>query len=201
MTGTLITGPRLALRALDPADATAFARATADEQTVQSKSGRLPLSELAYAANFDRGVQPGEMPEIVPFAVVRLADGRLIGSVALVAVDWLNRTAETASYLLGEDVRGQGYGTEAKMLLLEVAFDRLHLHALHAWVRSTNTRSAAALAKQGYRPAGRRRLTSFSDGAWIDHLIFDLLREEWLVARDAWRVDQGARAARASGER
>lgn len=194
MRNPVLVGDRLYLRPIDVADAAAFAGATAGEQTALSKTGRIPLSPLMFARDF-AGAQPGAPPPSISFAVVRIVDDRLLGTVALLDIDWVNRSAETASYLLGEDVRGQGYGTEAKMLLIEYAFDRIHLHVLQSWVRATNTRSAAALVKQGYRAAGRRYWNGMQHGVYVDHLIFDLLRDEWVAARDAWRAANAARAA------
>jgi RimJ/RimL family protein N-acetyltransferase len=55
-------------------------------------------------------------------------------------------------------------------------------------VDEPNTRSAAALANQGYRPAGRLRWTDVKNGRYVDSLVFDLTRADWLAARDAWRA-------------
>lgn len=192
MRNAVLVGDRVYLRPLERADAPTFADATATETTMFSKTGRLPLSPLAFEEAFD-GPLPDGPPVAISFAVARIADDRLLGSVALLDVDWVNRTAETASYLMGEDVRGQGFGTESKMLLLEYAFDHIHLHVVQSWVRSTNTRSAAALVKQGYQPAGRRYWKAFQAGAYVDHLIFDLLRDEWVEARETWRMAVAAR--------
>ncbi len=194
MRNAIMVGDRVYLRPLERADAVAFAAATAAETTMFSKTGRLPLSSLAFEEAFD-GSLPAGPPGAISFAVARIADDRLLGSVALLDIDWVNRTAETASYLMSEDVRGQGYGTGAKMLLLEYAFDRIHLHVVQSWVRSSNTRSAAALVKQGYRPSGRRYWKGFQAGDYVDHLIFDLLRHEWIAARAEWRLHAATRTA------
>ena len=197
MRNPILAADRVYLRPLETSDALAFAEATAAETTTFSKSGRLPLSPLMFEQEFV-GAVPSHPPGAISFGVVRIADDRLLGSVALLDIDWVNRTAETASYLLGEDVRGQGYGTEAKMLLLEYAFDRIQLHVVQSWVRATNTRSSNALVRQGYQLAGRRYWKGFQTGAHVDHLIFDLLREEWVAVRELWRASVAAR--RAGGE-
>jgi RimJ/RimL family protein N-acetyltransferase len=76
------------------------------------------------------------------------------------------------------------------MLLLEYAFERLHLHVLESYVWEPNVRSAAALAKQGYRPAGRYKFEDLKDGAYRDGLAFDVLRDDWLEARERWRAER-----------
>ncbi len=200
MRNPILVGDRVYLRPLETTDAVAFADATATETTTFSKSGRLPLSPLVFEREF-AGTVPDRPPGAISFGVARIADDQLLGSVALLDIEWVNRTAETASYLLGEDVRGQGYGTEAKMLLLEYAFDRIQLHVVQSWVRSTNTRSANALVRQGYRLAGRRYWKGFQAGAYVDHLIFDLLRDEWVAAREVWRSSVATRNAGNEQER
>ncbi len=194
MRNPILVVDRIYLRPLESTDSVAFTEATASETTTFSKSRRLPLSPLMFEQEF-AGTVPDHPPGAISFGIVRIADERLLGSVALLDIDWVNRTAETASYLLGEDVRGQGFGTEAKMLLLEYAFDRIQLHVVQSWVRSTNIRSANALVRQGYRLAGRRYWKGFQAGAYVDHLIFDLLRDEWVAAREAWRSSVAARNA------
>jgi RimJ/RimL family protein N-acetyltransferase len=133
-------------------------------------------------------------PRHVTFAVCLRDGDRLIGSVGLFHIDWVHRRGETGSWIGPAEVRGQGYGTEAKHLLLEFCFDRLHMHVLMSNVDETNTRSAAALGKQGYRPAGRLRWRAVKDGRYVDTLVFDVTRAEWLAARDAWRARRSAAA-------
>ena len=58
-----------------------------------------------------------------------------------------------------------------------------------------NGRSASALAKQGYRPAGRLKWHDVKDGVYRDLLVFDVTRAEWLAARDEWRRRQQPPAA------
>ncbi|MCA1670291.1 MAG: GNAT family N-acetyltransferase [Thermomicrobia bacterium] len=119
-------------------------------------------------------------------------DDRCIGMVGVDGIDYLHRTAETFSALGPAEFRNQGYGTEAKHLLLEYCFDHLHLHALRSSVFAANTRSAAALIKQGYREAGRLKWADVKGGIYQDDLLFDVMRDEWLAARDAWRAKRAA---------
>lgn len=186
MRNPLVVGSRVYLRALETNDAeTDAAQANAETETFMYR-GRAPASPLAFARWIEEdGKHP--MPSEIHLAVCLRDGDRYIGAVSLHHVDYLNRTAETGSGL-ADGFRNQGFGTEAKMLLLEYAFDRLHLHAIHSHVFEHNTRSAAALRKQGYRYAGRRKWDDVKGGVYRDGLLFDLLREEWLAAREAWRA-------------
>lgn len=188
MRNPILIGERVYLRALEVADAEALARSVTEEtETFFLERGRLPASPLDFEKWLTQR-SDHRPPAELTLAVCLKADDRFIGGVTARDIDWVNRTAETGSGLTAADVRGRGYGTEAKHLLLEFCFDRLHLHALRAHVFAPNTRSAAALAKQGYRPAGRLKWDELKDGVYRDALLFDLLRDEWLAAREAWRA-------------
>jgi RimJ/RimL family protein N-acetyltransferase len=186
MRNPVLHGDRVYLRAVEAGDGEAYALMDANETDTFMWRRRMPDSPIAGEA-WIKKLYEEQPPKRVSFSVCLKADDRLIGRVSLIGIDWLNRTAETASIMAPGEFRGHGYGTEAKHLLLEYAFDRLGLHVLMSFVHEPNTRSAAALDKQGYRPAGRARWVDVKDGRYIDGLLFDVTREEWLAARRAWR--------------
>jgi RimJ/RimL family protein N-acetyltransferase len=99
----------------------------------------------------------------------------------------VHRTAETETEIFQPRYRSTGLGTEAKHLLLDYAFDRLGLHMIYSFVGEANTRSAAALRKQGYRDAGYAAWITLMPGSMRGYLIFDLLASEWR-ARDISRT-------------
>ena len=189
MRNAVMVGERLYLRPLEAGDAEEITRASSEETETFFERGRVPASPIGFA-HWVREQYRALPPEEVHFAVCLTADDRLLGTVTLRKIDYVNRTAETGTGLLRAEDRGRGYGSEAKHLLLGYAFDRLHLHALRSAVWAPNTRSAAALAKQGYRPAGRLRRDDVKDGVYRDELVFDLLRDEWLAARAAWSASR-----------
>jgi RimJ/RimL family protein N-acetyltransferase len=187
MRSPLMVGDRVYLRPLDVGDAEALAWIDATETDTFMWRGPMPTSPLE-AEQWIEEMYEHEPPSEINFAVCIKEDDRFIGIVDLEDVDLVNRVAETGSFLGPAEVRGRQYGTEAKHLLLEYAFDRLHLHALRSVVWTTNTRSAAALGKQGYRRAGRLTWVDVKDGRYIDADLFDLTRDDWLAAREAWRA-------------
>jgi RimJ/RimL family protein N-acetyltransferase len=138
--------------------------------------------QLPFGSKFAAEVRDDEAKEqleYVFFSVCLRETDEFIGEVGLMVVDLVHRNAETASWFHRPDYRAQGYGSEAKQMLLEYAFDTLGLHMLESTVRFENTRSAAALRKQGYRESGRICWTSHRDGAFVNTVTFDLLAGEW----------------------
>jgi RimJ/RimL family protein N-acetyltransferase len=188
----IMVGERIYLRAEEPEDAELMARYSAQE-TETFFDRRFPSSQIAHERNI-REAAENTLPEHIHFAVCLKEDDRYIGTVELMDIDYINRTAETGSWLGDPEYRGKGYGPEAKYLLLEYAFDTLQLHVIVSWVWEPNTRSAAAVQRQGYRPAGRFIADDNQRGVWKDALIFDILRDEWLAAREEWRARNAARS-------
>lgn len=187
MHNPLLTGDRVYLRAIETSDADAMALGFAVESELMMQRWRIPLSPIAWAEMIE-SMHKSQPPSFFELGVCLKSDDTLIGSVALESIDYVHRTAETGSWLIRAEHRGQGYGTEAKHLLLEYAFDVLQLHVLHSWVWEPNKRSAAALMKQGYKPAGTLLRQDLKDGVYYGALMFDIKRDEWVEARDAWRA-------------
>lgn len=184
MRNPIMVGPRLYLRPAEAEDGKLLAAYYhAEPEAGIWFGGRTPYSpilKMAWLAE-STDAQPSEMR----FSVCRRAGDAYLGFVALFSVDYVNRTAETGSYL-GPRHRDQGFGTEAKHLLLEYAFERLYLHTLWSVVWEGNYRSVAALLKQGYRPAGRSYWRGLQDGVYRHELLFDLLRDDWRAAHLQW---------------
>ncbi len=187
MRSAIKIGERVYLRPIEVADAAAIATSSHTETEPEFQDdGRVPTSVIAFEAWIRRHGATG-VPDNIVLAICLRHDDRCVGTVRLGDIDWINRTAETGTGLFHADDRGRGIGTEAKHLLLEYAFHDLGLHVLHSMVYAGNTRSAAALIKQGYRPAGRLTADVQRNGAFHDTLVFDVTREEWEAAYANWR--------------
>lgn len=103
------------------------------------------------------------------------------GPVGLVALSDIDRRFGTAGvwYVLGEKDQGRkGYTTRAVSRLLDLAFGKLGLGAVHAWTVETNEPSQRLLMRLGFRLCGRKRCCHRIEGVTYDRLLFDLLAEE-----------------------
>ena len=179
----VIASERLALRPMEADDAETIARLYRKEPDASFGLSRFPFSAVMLS-DWIGEIGEDATPSELEFAVVLRESGDLIGENGLYDIDWFSRTAETGSWIYRPQHRGGGYGTEAKHLLLEYAFERLGLHSVWSWVTSLNVRSQAALRKQGYRDAGRLNWTGFGTDGFTSARMFDLLASEWRAARD-----------------
>lgn len=178
MAGPFLIGRRVQLRPFDEEDAPLladwindpqlrsfiairFAKSVKDEREwIAALSSKEPPSDLAFGIELKRG-------------------RRLIGSVGLHQISWVHRRAMTGIFLYPPSMRGKGYGTEAKDLMIDYAFGELGLHSLWAIAFAENEPSMRALVKQGYRRSGVHRSSMLVKGSWVDAIYFDILREEW----------------------
>jgi RimJ/RimL family protein N-acetyltransferase len=199
MRNPVMVGARVYLRPFEVSDAATLARWNVKETETFMERGREMISEIAWEHEITGLYSQQPTHREVPFAVCLIENDEYIGLVALESVDLVNRVGETGSWMSNPAYRGQGYGTEAKHLLLEYCFDRLHLRVLRSRVFEPNRRSAAALLKQGYKPAGRLAYWDLKDGKHYGRLTFDIMRDEWLVARDAWQRERDNRRSTGNG--
>ncbi len=174
----VLVGPRVYLRPLELEDAAGMSLGQRAETETFFDEGRALLSVARYRHHI-RSLAKEDPPDKVRFAVCLRVDGRHIGSVGLWPIDHRHRVAETESFFHDVASRNQGFGSEAKGLLLSYAFDTLGLHALHSWVWGPNKRSANALRRQGYRECGRLFWAGTKDGRDTHAFCFDLLADEW----------------------
>lgn len=183
MRNPIMVGERVYPRPFDAANAEVFAVEITHDPETFYRRGRFSANPIAIEHTIEEAQKP-EYPSEASFVVCLRSTDQAIGTVNVEHLDLVNRTGETGSYRFAA-FRNQGYGPEAKHLPLEYCFDRLHLHAVRSHVWEPNTRSAAALAKQGYRFAGRWRWDDYKDGVYRDTLVFDLLRAAWRASRGA----------------
>lgn len=111
---------------------------------------------------------------------VELIGGPLIGSMGLHRISWINRTATSGAFIGEAEHQGQGYGTEAKMLLLEYAFNTLNLRKVCSTVLAFNGRSQRYNEKCGYVVEGVQRAQMFRNGVYHDLVLMAVFREDWL---------------------
>ncbi|ALM75398.1 GNAT family N-acetyltransferase [Thermococcus barophilus] len=115
--------------------------------------------------------------EKVPlFAVVKNGDGKLIGIAGFNWINWQARWGEILYYLAPEE-RGKGYGSEIVKLLCDYAFKHLNLRKVWGKVHADNVLSIRVLEKNGFKLAGKLKDHVWSDGRYIDELIYERFRK------------------------
>jgi RimJ/RimL family protein N-acetyltransferase len=170
-------GKLVILRPLEMSDAPTIYRGINDPLVNQYLASHGPKG-LGFEEEWIRSKQT---PSATDHTIaICLPDGTLIGTMGLHQIDLINRVATTGSVIFRPEHQNHGYGTDAKMLLLDYAFNQLGLHKVCSSVIAFNGRSAAYSRKCGYVEEGRKRSQWFRHGERHDDIMLAVFRDDWL---------------------
>jgi ribosomal-protein-alanine N-acetyltransferase len=122
--------------------------------------------------------------QALPFVIT--LDGRFAGQLTLGNVVRGSLRSAWVGYWVESGAAGGGVATAAVALSVDHAFGPVGLHRIEATVRPENAASLRVLAKLGFRDEGLLRRYLEVDGAWRDHRLLAVTRDEvgaGLVAR------------------
>lgn len=166
----------------------------------------LPLDLEGMSRYVDAAVRSREEGTAAPFATVRLADGKVIGSTRFFAIErWEWPPGHPNANRPGPDGCEIGYtwlaasairtaaNTEAKILMLEQAFEGWGVHRVCFHTDMRNERSRNALARLGAVFEGTLRAHRLaSDLIPRDSARFSIIAAEWPGVRQRlteWLTD------------
>ncbi len=161
--------PELALAGADP---------TVWEFT--TSCGDSPGAMQAYVEKLLRDWEQGSA---LPFAVRQHSTGQLVGCTRLKELDRNHRRAIVGSWY-AQSVWRTGVNLEAKLLLLDYAFDKLGLIRIEFHTDARNVRSRTSLERLGATLEGVLRAHQITrDGSLRDSAVYSILASEWLQVR------------------
>ncbi len=127
-----------------------------------------------------------ERGDELPFATLDAASGRVVGSTRYLSIVAPHRRLEIGWTWLGPAARGTAVNSEAKLLMLEHAFERLGARRVEFKTDALNERSRAALLAIGATFEGiLRRHMQMRDGRERDSAYFSVVADEWPPVRSA----------------
>ena len=116
----------------------------------------------------------------LPFVVRRKSDLKIVGSTRLFNVDAKNRRLEIGHTWYSRSMQRSGLNTEAKLLLLQHAFEALRCIAVEFRTHWFNFESRVAIARLGAKQDGVLRSHQvLPDGTLRDTVVFSILASEW----------------------
>lgn len=163
----------LTLRAIEEGDAPILQAMINDPELEHSVVGWSGPVSLAEQKQWIAGL-PGD--STIRYAIDN-GEG-MVGTVAVSAVDWKNRTANLNIKLL-RAARGKGYATRAMKLVISCCFEELNLNCLTANVLAENTASCRLWEGLGFRLDGVLRQRVYKSGCYHDLRAYSLLREDY----------------------
>ncbi|MFI2642282.1 GNAT family N-acetyltransferase [Streptomyces sp. NPDC018610] len=216
----VLTGRRTRLEPLAPHHAEGLAQAGTEDRASYAFTP-VPHGLEAARAYVERALADQAAGRALPFAVIRAADGRVVGSTRFLELDYWQgplvwppapgvpygdpRTAvpdaaEIGNTWLAASAQGTGINTETKLLLLRHAFETWRVRRVSFRADARNLRSCAAIERLGARCEGIRRAHSRGlDGAVRDTAFYSVLDEEWPTARSVIELRLAAGPPAAAG--
>lgn len=118
---------------------------------------------------------------------IETLEGAFIGEMGIHRINWIDRVGTTGALIGNKEYWGKGFGTDAKMILLEYAFHTLNLHKLYSRVIEYNKRSLDYSLHCGYRVEGVRKLHSFKKGKYWDVIELAIFEKDWLPIWEVYK--------------
>jgi [ribosomal protein S5]-alanine N-acetyltransferase len=115
------------------------------------------------------------------------AGGQLAGEINLSSVQRGPFQSAYAGYWIDEAHAGHGYTAEALVLLMQFAFEQLHLHRVQISIIPRNHRSRRVVEKLKIRDEGIALRYLEINGVWEDHIRYAMTSEEWEERRHELR--------------
>jgi ribosomal-protein-alanine N-acetyltransferase len=181
-TGFVIEGENVRLRTPRMADYAAWSALRAHSQHfLQPWEPTWPADDLTRAAfrrriaTYIRDLETGQG---YPFFVFRASDEALVGGITLSNVRRGVAQAATLGYWVGLPYARAGHTLDGVRGVCRFAFAKLELHRLEAACLPSNEPSRNLLLKASFSLEGHARAYLKINGAWRDHLLFGLIRED-----------------------
>jgi N-acetyltransferase len=157
-----------------------FAAATSDVEVWRWMPIGPPSDAATFRRLLDQAFAQAEAGLEVPFTVLRAADGVALGSTRYLAPAPEHRRLEIGWTWMGRGAWGTGANVEAKLLLLEHAFERLGARRVEFKTDALNERSRGALEALPARFEGiHRKHMLVRGGESRDSAWYSVLDDEW----------------------
>ena len=173
-----LEGKRIYLRPLDLSDLGTLQIYANDPEVRHYLSNVLPVSKTDEE-NWIKKVTE-KNPNDVVLGVVIKKGHKLLGCMGLHKIDYVSGTATTGSMLGAKEEWNKGYAQEAKMLLLEYAFQTLNLRKVCSGAFAENKGSIKHNLNCGYQIEGKRKKQFYRDGKYHDDILLAVYKEDWL---------------------
>jgi RimJ/RimL family protein N-acetyltransferase/nitroimidazol reductase NimA-like FMN-containing flavoprotein (pyridoxamine 5'-phosphate oxidase superfamily) len=184
-----LTGRHVRLEPLSPAHADGLVEAIGDDEVWEHIPSHRPRTTEEMTDYIGRLLRAQWQGHQVAWAQVEPGTGRTIGITSYHDIDADRRALGIGHTIVGKPWWRTGVNTEAKILLLEHAFDVLGAERVFWYTDIRNERSQKAIARLGaVREGVLRRHRPRPDGSWRDTVVFGMTVDEWPAAADRLRA-------------
>ncbi|MFI7468683.1 GNAT family N-acetyltransferase [Nonomuraea sp. NPDC049646] len=174
----MLKGGKVGLRARHEDDIPILRAELHDDPAYSSRAGNRPWRPVTPGTQDSRLVVDDTVAAVVPFSVVELDGGGLVGTATLWGIDTHHRSAHIGLGLL-PSCRGKGYGTDVVAVLCHYGFVLRGLHRLQIETLADNVAMLRAAERNGFVREGVLRSSAWVLGEFLDQVLLGLLAQEW----------------------
>jgi RimJ/RimL family protein N-acetyltransferase len=174
----MLKGGKVGLRARHDEDIPILRAELYDDVVNGSRAEGGPWRPLTPGTKDPRLVVDEKEQRHVPFSVVELDGGTLVGTANLWGIDTHNRSAHIGLGLLPSS-RGKGYGTDVVAVLCHYGFVVRGLQRLQIETLADNTAMLRSAERNGFVREGVLRSSAWVLGEFLDEVILGLLAPDW----------------------
>ena len=133
------------------------------------------------AKYIDLAVQAKENQSQLPFIVFDKRTNKYVGSTRFYDINFDYQTLQLGYTWYSEIARGSGLNKHCKFLLLQYAFEALHLERVEFRADNANIRSIAAMKSIGCVVEGvlRNHMPTYDSDVRRDTIVLSILKKEW----------------------
>lgn len=154
--------------------------AAGDEEEIWRHVIPRPVGLAGYASYIRWALDQAVLGQQLPFAVLRVADGEVVGTTRYAHIDPPNKTVEIGYTWYGKGARRTPVNTESKYLLMTHAFETLGANRVWLQTDKRNERSQSAIARLGaLKEAELRNDRILADGWLRTSVVFGVIAEDW----------------------
>ncbi|WP_030680030.1 GNAT family N-acetyltransferase [Streptomyces rimosus] len=174
----MLRGDKIGLRARHEDDIPILRTELYDDVVNSARAEGGPWRPITPGSKDPRLVVDDKDQGHVPFSVVELDGGTLIGTATLWDIDNHNRSAHIGLGLLPA-CRGKGYGTDVVAALCHYGFVVRGLQRLQIETLSDNTAMLRSAERNGFVREGVLRSSAWVMGEFLDEVLLGLLVQDW----------------------
>ncbi|MET9427342.1 GNAT family protein [Streptomyces sp. NPDC003036] len=174
----MLRGSKVGLRARYEEDIPVLRTELYDDVVGASRAEGVPWRPITPGSSDPRLVVDDKQQGSVPFSVVELDGGTLVGTATLWGIDNHHRSAHIGLGML-PSCRGKGYGTDVVAVLCHYGFVVRGLRRLQIETLADNAAMLRSAERNGFVREGVLRSSHWAMGEFLDEVVLGLLAEEW----------------------
>lgn len=187
-----LTGEHVELLPLSPGHIDGLTAAVSDGRLWELWYTTVPSPEN-MAGEIDRRLRLAASGSMIPFTVLDRRTGRIVGMTTYMNIDPATPRVEIGSTWYARSVQRTPLNTEAKLLLLQQAFERLGCLAVEFRTHFFNHQSRRAIERLGAKLDGvLRNHQRLANGTLRDTCVYSITATEWPAVRAHLRSKLGA---------